>query len=131
MKETLSSILTKLQLTICIIFLSTALYILFKETSSHPKKTLKQNSTNNQPQAKDEVMLLQIPTTFYLEYIYSKNVSICVPDPTLSVSKNFEQIGFATKRMGIIYFDCKGNIVNDFVPVFVKKNEFILNSQRK
>ena len=80
-------------------------------------------SENERPQL-DEVFVTRISTTGYYQYDYGSNTYIGIMDPILAISENFSAIGYKTKRLGKIYYDNYEDVVNNTVPVFVKKIEW-------
>jgi hypothetical protein len=91
-----------------------------KITTAHAAQAA---SRREQPRS-DEILLTRIATGFYSEYDPESNTSILIPDELMSIPKNLQRIGFKEKRLGTIYYGKYGDILNEDVPVFVKKKEY-------
>jgi len=46
-----------------------------------------------------------------------------LPDRVLDDQSDWEAIGWATKRVGLVAYDRKGNPLDDYIPVFIQRSE--------
>lgn len=77
-----------------------------------------------------EVFLTNISTTYYYEwprwdYKRSYSSSYFYYNEDLSTTINFNEIGWETKRLGDTAYDQNGNVLSEYLPVFIKKSEFV------
>ena len=79
-----------------------------------------ETKTAQHPEQKTgEVFLMDIPRFIYRE----EGATSFTVDSVRALSINFNDIPFKTKRLGKKSYDKNGNVVKDYIPVFVQEQE--------